>query len=333
MLTIEQVENAVTCEDIFVNNEIKTKSLYKEFAKKYHPDVYREKDLTDLFSKLNTMYEDALSKIEKGIWVEKDVLVLDRVDGKKFKFKYLRDYSFELGKFYIGRNHIIYVLNKDKKKYYDNALRILDGLHYANSQMEKEFKRYFPEIEAKYELKDGCFCLVIKKTPDMFLLDDLNKFYKSNGKCLDSKHCAWIISRLNNLTCFLKYNNLVHNGLSLTNILVSPKEHNLYVFGGWWYCVPVDEKMIGTQKSIFDLMPVKEKAEKIATFKTDIESIRAIGRAINKEVPKPMLEWLEKGSSDDAFKEFDGWTKALLDSFGERKFIPLNISEKDIYKK
>ena len=332
MVTMEQIINASSCEDIFVNDKVKTKNIFKELAKKYHPDVSSISNADECFAKINDLYKEALDKIEKGIWYEKDVLLLESVNGKKYKLKYLKKHSFELGFFYIGRQHLIYVLDRKNKKYLDNALNILRNLKYADAKMEKEFKRYFPQIVDTFELKTGEYCLVLKKEVSDFLLSDLVDYYKNQGKELDSKHCAWVVSRLSNICCFLKYNHLVHNGISLTNCFVSPKYHTIMLFGGWWYCVPEGNKLIGTQKSVYDVMPVKEKSEKISTYQTDLECVKQVGRQLNHNLPKSFENWLNKAASKDAFKEFDSWNQALYDSFGERKFIVLEVSEKDIYK-
>lgn len=332
-LTVEQILSAKSCEEIFVNDKSKSKELYRELARKFHPDVYKGPSSSEVFTKINELYGEATSKLEKGIWNEKDVLLIEDLKGKKRKLKYLRAYDFELGKFYIARSHIIYILKSSAKKYLDNAVKVLGNLTYADSQMEKEFKRYFPEIVENFEMKTGEFCLVLKKDKDVFLLEDLDTFYKKQGKKIDPKHLAWIVSRLMNLACFLKFNNLVHNGISMNNCFVSPSQHTIMLYGGWWYCVPVGEKMIGTQKQIFDLMPVKEKAEKVASYKTDLESVRHIGRTMNQvDVPKPFYEWLSKASGTNAMKEFDSWNKALLDSFGKRAFVELDVTEKNIYE-
>ena len=198
--------------------------------------------------------------------------------------------------------------------------------------MEKEFKRYFPEVVDTFELKTGEYCLVLKKDDTDFLLSDFLEYYSNQGKELDPKHCAWVVSRLSNICCFLKYNHLVHNGISLNNCFVSPKYHTIMLFGGWWYCVSEGEKLIGTQKSVYDVMPVKEKSEKKSTYQTDLECVKQIGRQLNRSLTKPFENWVNKAASKDAFNEFDSWNKALYDSFGERKFIVLDISEKDIYK-
>ena len=332
MFDINRIENAVSCEDIFENDKEKVRSLYRELAKKYHPDVSTDKNSAVYFAKITELYNEALEKIDKGIWFEKDVLILENIKGKKYKLKYLKKHSFELGFFYVGRQHIIYVLERKNKKYLDNALNVLKSLKYADASMEKEFKRYFPEVVDNFELKTGEYCLVLKKDSTDFLLSDFLEYYSNQGKELDVKHCAWVVSRLSNICCFLKYNHLVHNGISLINCFISPKYHTIMLFGGWWYCVPEGEKLIGTQKSVYDVMPVKEKSEKISTYQTDLECVKQIGRQLNKNLPKPFENWVNKAATKDAFKEFDSWNQALYDSFGERKFIVLDISEKDIYK-
>ena len=332
MFDINRIENAVSCEDIFENDKEKVRSLYRELAKKYHPDVSTDKNSAVYFAKITELYNEALEKIDKGIWFEKDVLILENIKGKRYKLKYLKKHSFELGFFYVGRQHIIYVLERKNKKYLDNALNVLKSLKYADTNMEKEFKRYFPEVVDNFELKTGEYCLVLKKDSTDFLLSDFLEYYSNQGKELDVKHCAWVVSRLSNICCFLKYNHLVHNGISLTNCFISPKYHTIMLFGGWWYCVPEGEKLIGTQKSVYDVMPVKEKSEKISTYQTDLECVKQIGRQLNKNLPKPFENWVNKAATKDAFKEFDSWNQALYDSFGERKFIVLDISEKDIYK-
>ena len=332
MISIEKIENAVSCEDVFENDKEKVRSLYRELAKKYHPDVSTDKNSAIYFAKITELYNEALEKIDKGIWFEKDVLILENIKGKRYKLKYLKKYSFELGFFYVGRQHIIYVLERKNKKYLDNALNVLRSLKYADASMEKEFKRYFSEVVDSFELKTGEYCLVLKKDSTDFLLSDFLDYYNTQGKELDARHCAWVVSRLSNICCFLKYNHLVHNGISLTNCFISPKYHTIMLFGGWWYCVPEGEKLIGTQKSVYDVMPVKEKSEKISTYQTDLECVKQIGRQLNKSLPKPFENWVNKAATKDAFKEFDSWNQALYDSFGERKFIVLDISEKDIYK-
>ena len=71
MFDINRIENAVSCEDIFENDKEKVRSLYRELAKKYHPDVSTDKNSAIYFAKITELYNEALEKIDKGIWFEK----------------------------------------------------------------------------------------------------------------------------------------------------------------------------------------------------------------------------------------------------------------------
>lgn len=333
MMTSTEILNAKSCEDIFVNDITATKELFRQLAKQYHPDISKEKCAIECFQKLNTLYNEALDKISKGIWYEKDVILLESKAGKKYKLKYLIMHPFELGAIYVGSKHLIYVLDKNREKFYKNYLDILKKFKYASSEMEREFKRFLPNVVDTFELKTGEFCIVISKSSDEFLLPDILEMYKSKSDAINACHAAWINSRLLNLSCFFKYNNIVYNGFSPINCLINPKEHNLILVGGFWYSTEQGEKMIGTSSDIFDVIPVSVKTSKCSSFITDIESIRMIIRKLNsKNMPEAFVKWVDNGSTDDAFLEFKNWEKALLSSFGERKFIPLDLSEKDIYK-
>jgi len=96
-------------------------------------------------------------------------------------------------------------------------------------------------------------------------------------------------------------------------------------------------------KEVFDLLSVRCKSEKTSEFLTDHECIRNIAVTLlgganmlhsgQISIPKPMNGWLSAGSSEDAFEEFERWNQVLTDSWGERKFIKLKVTEREIYKK
>ena len=103
-------------------------------------------------------------------------------------------------------------------------------------------------------------------------------------------------------------------------------------------------RMIGTQRLIYDVMPVKEKGERASTIVTDLESTKQIGRQILGNVsngasrkesaaaPAAILRFLRSGSSERAVNEFTKWGAALDAAFGPRKFIKLDIAASDVYK-
>ena len=148
---------------------------------------------------------------------------------------------------------------------------------------------------------------------------------------------------MHNICCFLKYNNIVHNGININNCFISPEHHAILLLGGWWYATKAEDKMIGTTKEIFDIMPILSKNNKKSSAITDLESIKLLGRTLNgynnprtfmkeTDIPKPIAEFLIGGSGADAYKEFQTWDTVLDKGYGVRKFIPLSVTKKQIYK-
>ena len=343
MVTSHQILNAKKCGDIFsfTDSVDEIKKEYISLIKQYHPDIYKEKDADKIAMKINELYNRALELIKLKTWESTNKVIVSAKTGKKIIMNFLSESDFELGKFYIGKKHLIYLLDSKHKKFYDNALKTISKIKYENDKMKKEFERYFPIVEENFETIDGKWCIILQKTEDVFLLSDLIK--QQNGR-IPIKHVAWIVSRLSNISCFLQYNKIVHNGISIDNCFVSPSHHSILLLGGWWYSVPENEKMIGTQKVIYNIMPLKDKESKKASHRTDLESIKLIGKIIlnnlsmitkkdtTNEIPISIQEWFKKGSSNNSFEEFSKWNIALDQAWGERKFIELNVSEKDIYK-
>lgn len=339
MVSKEQILKASTPGDIFTNDFNKAKSEYKELVKIYHPDVYKFPDANDIFQKITLLYNEALKNIQNNTWTKSNFVKINKTNGRSIEITYLTSYPFELGMCYVCNKHIVYVFDKDKEKYKDNMISILKSINYRDKEMEKEFSRYIPKIVDTYQSTEGKHCIVIEKTIDVYPLKNVYEYY--NNK-LDGKHVSWIISRLSNIACFLKYNNIVHNGINIENCFISPEYHSILLLGGWWYAVKNQSKMIGTTKEIFDIMPTKYKLEKIANPITDLESVKLIGRKLlgsancrilmnETTIPKTILQFLTKGSSDDAYKEFSEWDVALDKGYGVRKFTPFPVTKKQIY--
>jgi hypothetical protein len=319
------------CGDLFSNDSIKAKDEYRRLAKLYHPDVSMIDGANEAFTRITELYNEAQQLFSTGRWEQSNYILLTDIKGNKHSVSFLKEDGFELGNQYICRDSVWYVFDKQNKRFYDNACTKLRSLKYKNSEMEKEISRFIPKIQNNFQSNDEKYVLQIQKSEDMFSLDDVNKHF--SGSIFD-RHVAWIISRLSNVCCFIDYCGLSHNGISIKNCFVSPKFHTVILVGGWWYCVNINSKMIGTQKQIYDVMPVKVKTDKIGSIITDLESVKMIGKELTKtqSISKDFKKWLDGGSSDSAQKEFAKWDAALDKSYGVRKFIKLDLSEQDIYK-
>ncbi|HBV88300.1 MAG TPA: hypothetical protein DEF42_17035 [Desulfosporosinus sp.] len=328
----QEILAAVKCGDLYSKDPHKAKQEYRLLVQKYHPDRNKETMAEDVFLKIRDLYAQAELMFASGQWEESNVIEFKTKEGKHKKLTFIKEFPFELGVQYVASSVVVFVLEAEHKRYFDNAIKRVGSLTYANKAMEDEFKRYFPEFIDKFETAEGKWVLVIIKTKDLVRLQDLLNYYQGT---IEPRHVAWILSRLGSICCFLDYNGLAHNGISLGNCFVSPENHSIALFGGWWYCAGQGEKMLGTQKEIYDVMGPLTKTNKTGSITTDLESMKLIGRVLlNKaQVPDSYQAWLEKGAADSARKEFLRWNTALRNSYGVRKFIRMEVGEREVYSR
>ena len=213
------------------------------------------------------------------------------------------------------------------------------GKTYLIRKMEDQFKQYLPQLLKVVHTCEGTLVVFCKKKEEL-LLKDLLVSLDNN---LDPRHVAWIISSLYNVVCFLNYNNIVHNAISLDTMFISPKGHYGVLLGGWWYATDEGKPLIGLPKRTIEKTKAIRDGAKIAKFTTDLELIRALGRDLlndpagnkllrNKCIPKPLAIWLCCAASlDNAMKEYSSWNKVLDDSWGKRVYYNLDVTEQNVY--
>jgi hypothetical protein len=129
---------------------------------------------------------------------------------------------------------------------------------------------------------------------------------------------------------------MVLNGFTENNLFINPDNHSIHIYGGWWYATPLDEPMIGTSKDVYSVMTNKTKTDKRSAQLTDIECVKAIARHIteaNPDIPKPMLDWIRRGSNDNPIEEKMRWDDALERAYGPRSFTKFNYDSSKIFYK
>ena len=134
--------------------------------------------------------------------------------------------------------------------------------------------------------------------------------------------------------CALLFLSLPLARISIDNCFISPNAHSVLLLGGWWYAVREGENMLGAAKEIFEIMPVSAKSAKRASAVTDLESVKLIGRELlgrSAKAPKPFMDFLTGGSGSSPYEEYEKWDRALYASYGERRFVKMEIN--DLYKK
>ena len=325
------LKDGVKVGDIFPNDPVEAKKVYRDLIKQYHPDNCYDPRASDAIQALQSLYAQAEKMFVDGTWEKSNYIEIKTTSGKRLQVNYQYHCVFELGEYFVCNKNIIYLFDFNKKKYYNNYIQNIKNLKYADKGMEDMFKRFFPTVVSEYDTEDSRHVIVLSKTEDVYPLRCVieNLF---NGDVPDT-HLAWMISRLMNICCYLKYNKIVCNGINLDSCFVSPEFHSILLLGGWWYTTEVAQPMIGTSKDIFDVMPPIVKANKISSYVTDVESVKAFGRKyLSSAAPQAFRDFLNSGTQEDSMKEMQKWDEALTKSYGKRRFIKIVSNKNQIYK-
>lgn len=329
---VNKILNATYYGEIFPRDKGRIAIRYKNLCKEVHPDVCAHPDAASAFARLTELYNEALDALDKGIWEKPNYLELKTTAGKTLQISYQYRCIFELGEYYVCKRNIIYLFDFSKNKYYNNYMKKIKNFNFVNADMEKMFKPLLPKVVSEYDTEDGKHVIVLSKTEDVYPLRCvIENFYKGN---VPDTHLAWMMSRLMNLCCYLKFNKTVLNGINIDNLFVSLEYHTILLLGGWWYATEEGEAMIGTTRDIFSIMPPKVKADKVSSSITDVESVKAFGRKyLAGSAPQAFKDFVNSGTKTDSMKEMEKWDEALIASFGKRRFIKIEATDNDIYKK
>lgn len=341
-MTAIQILNAKEPGDLFTGDEAIMKSEYWSLAKEWHPDHHNNSTESNKVTvHLNLLYKRGLEMLKKGDWKRENFIKFIAKDGKMHEINYYAVHDFEFGKTFLCNTVVIYIIPLLYKHLFNNAVRVINGFQYAHDEMRKEFSRYVPTDITTFETNDEELGIVVHKSSDLLLLRDVLNHY--NGQMPD-RHVAWIISRLLNIVCYIEYNGITHNGISLDTFFISPPLHGGALLGGWWYSVPTGSKMIGTSQDILALMSPESQRNKISSIYTDLECVRSIGRELlgdkngtrlltMKAAPDPFIQWLRGTSLGNPKGTYKRWNEVLTESYGPRQFVALDITKEIIYNK
>lgn len=281
---------------------------------------------------------------QENFWVEACREELLREDGETIGITYLTKRKTDISTMYVARHNVIFVFDSKYAYYSQRYQEMVSKLDYPTPEMERELAQYMPKLVTSCRLADGSSFVAIEKKEGVYPL-------KMLGILLD-RHVAWVMSRLENLCCLLDYNSIVLNSITLDNLFVDPANHQIYLYGGWWFAgfqgaenqgasEAVKPYLERTQNSLWHTEKVKKARNQ---FKTDLESIRLVAANLlgypnrnellcNTLLPGPFRNFLLSGPEENARADFKKWDQVLIESYGERKFIPLSMTEEEIYSR
>lgn len=318
--------------ELFKNNTDEIARIYREYVKQVHPDVCKDPRADEAFKRLTELKQEALDAISCGAWFEKDTVYYSLTTGQKLRIRHLYHHVLDICEYFVCRTRVLYVFDEAYKKYFYNYKRIFDSWpHSVDDKVKDLFEIVLPQEIKYYTTTNNKYIISIKKPEDIYPLRAVVENYWKNK--VPPKHLAWITSRLMHINTAINYMNYVVNGIDLDACFVNCKNHTISLYGGWWFATKVNTPMIGTTKAIFNIMPAKVKADKKSSTLTDIESVKLLLRSLAFDCPDAMTAFYNSGSKDDPLAEWKKWDTALIKAFGERKFIKIEPTEKEIYLK
>lgn len=335
MLTADMILRITKPGDLFSRGNLAAD--YHDLCKKWHPDVAGSEEV---MAHINELHDKAEKLLEENRWEASNFVRLAKKGGGNVDIYFKTKKDFELGSMYINGDYVIYLIHESYKKFYDNAVAQIGALKYANSSMESEVSKYMPTIVKQFETADGMLGLVISKTPDLLLLDDVIAYYGEAG--IPHRHAAWIISSLYNIACYFDWADIVHNGITPNSYFISPKYHSGALLGGWWFTGKAGDKTLGMPKAVYDIITPTAREAKVNVRTTNMACIKYIGRtvladprtALGADIPRAFIDWVYRGTDSryTAVEIYSMWEKVIISAYGERKFVVLDLTAEEIYK-
>ena len=325
-------------EKLFTGNLEIAKSEYRLLGRHWHPDHNSDAQSPQVFQHISKLYRLTQELLNANRWRGAGTLELGNSDGVFRRIPYLRIVPFELGEMYVGEREVVFAVERQYGDLFENAKKQIAGLKFADAGMKREIARCLPPVPTYFATADRLL-MVLSKTPDLILLDDLRIFL---GGRIEPTHVGWIQSVLHNLSCYLGYANLVHHDISPQTVFVSPQFHTGALLGGWWYARQTGDKIPALPARTIQNAPPDVLRDKRADGRTDLELIRATGRELlgdpggghlsaDKNVPSAFAGWLNGATNGDPVREYQLWKEVLQKSFGAPRFVKLNINVGEIY--
>lgn len=319
-MNLKEILDCRSCTELFPQNPADAKKIYLDLVRRFHPDRCSDPESVRAMAVVNELY----GRVKRSPAVKSVAL---KAEGYSREVRYIREYQREDGIMYYSGGSLCFVLDSELNGVLRKVLRRRTDCRFPQ-EIIKQMAMALPESTELLPLTDGKSCVFVYAESGELPLDEVLNFYV---KSFDSRHAAWIISRLLGLCCFAELSGVVLNCICTENLLINPAQHTVRLAGGWWFSAREGEKMFGAQSEVCGAMPASCRSDGIARYITDLECVKAVCRKIFPDnAPKPLHEFAESACSADAVTELERWEETIYRAFGGRFFTPMKICLNDI---
>ena len=224
------------------------------------------------------------------LWSDSDLMTLESSEGSTIEISYTYRSKTDDIDVLVNKNSVIYVFTAEKKHSADSMMKNIDSLKYPSADI-KNMRTLFPHLKARYDLDNGGVILAVTKSENvypMYVFADLHP-----------KHVAWMISRMENISCLLEFNERDHRHMDENNLFINPESHEVLLYGGWWDTVP--------GRPVSCLEGLRKTAKRIT------------GSRI-KDGPAEYEKFLDSVPKASAYEDFEYWDSVIENGFGGHNF-------------
>lgn len=314
---------------------------FKTLAMTWHPDRNKDPQADDVMAHIKALRDAAREKVRTDTWRTPGVYMFKTSTGSTMVLKYKISRDIPEGEVLIGEKNVAYFIDDANIDLFNAGIAMINGLSYSSEDMRKEFSRYMPAIAARTATADGRGVLFLKNRPDIFPLRDVVDHYKGT---LPEEHSVWIMSALLNIACYLEFAQVSHNAILIDNLFISPEQHEILLFGGWWYAQPVGRAMLAAPAQALAMMPpARHSRPPAASTRLDRMMMRAVVRELMGDrsgfkllslgVRPEIVAFLRAPLGATAVKDYFAWHQAIETAFGARRFTAMPITQSDIYER
>jgi len=321
-MDISDILKCRCCGDIFPEDPVLAQPIYMALMLKYHPDKCSDPRAPEASAVINELY----GKLKRAHTFQEKLF---RCGNRAIEIKYLMALPQEYGTEYIGERNVYFLITDDFADCFtcSEARSDLFFREFLPQQILAQAEVFLPLVSQVIRTDEGLLIETCKRQGEL----PLSKVLDHYGGTLDSRHAAWIISRLLGICCYAESKGIVWNCLAEENLFIDPSEHTVRVGGGWWFAAREGGRMTGVQPSVYDSLPALSKTDGTARHITDLESVKALARRILPgDAPSAVQKYAESICSGSAYDEMEKWEEAIIAGFGGRKFTQMNVRLADI---
>jgi hypothetical protein len=316
------------------------KKRFRELAQAWHPDVNRHPKALEVFAHISRLHDIATGRSKSSAAAPRPVAT------KTWKLAATGEIAVRakavhkgpLGDVIVTSGSVAYETVTGFEDVADAEEAAVQAFRYASDAMKKAMEHFLPRFKRRIDAV-GMRVNVFQRPADTVLLTDLARHM---GGRVPPKHVAWIVSSLENMACYLNFLGVSHGAISAENVLVSPAMHSIILVGGWGYSTPFGKRPKALPERTLSLVPRLAVAGETADPNVDLALIRATamellgtsgggGLALMKDVPDAMRMWLSLPPRENAVEDYQSWERCLVESFGPRKFVKLEVNPAEVY--